>query len=423
MTQKEEIKEKEYALVVDKAGNRLSPTPIGNAWYLIRKGRANMVSKYPMVIQLNKVIEEKDKSEFILGIDDGSKYVGIAIVQDCGTKVKPVLKGTIIQRQDVKKLMTDRRNYRQYHRLHKRYRPIRRNNRSSSKRRGRLTPSIKQKKESILRVINRLQKYLKIHRIVLEDSAFDIRALTDGYKPYKWQYKESNRLDENLRVATLMRDRYICQECGKKDCRLEAHHVMPRRVGGSDSIHNLITLCSRCHNKITGIEGDYIDKYLEKINGRKVYTRDANHVMQGKTYLREKLNEIANLSITLGSETATRRIEMGIDKSHSNDAIVITGVDVTREDCEIKNWTIKPMRRQSKAVNKEDRPFKHRDLVKYTKKDGTYYIGYIIAIHSNRNTCNIQTLGGKILNRYGLNRCTLIYRFNKIYWFDRGVSI
>ena len=92
------------------------------------------------------------------GIDDGSAHVGLAIVQKCPIKNKVVFKGTIEQRQDVKHLIDVRRGYRRYHRYHKRYRPMRFNNRSSSKRIGRLAPSIKQKKDAILMKI--LEKQL-----------------------------------------------------------------------------------------------------------------------------------------------------------------------------------------------------------------------------------------------------------------------
>lgn len=139
---------KEYCFVVDKNNKPLAPTKMNKGWYLIRKGKAILKSMYPMVIQLEKEIKtnKNDKSYIVCGIDDGSIHVGLAIVQKCPTKNKVVFKGTIEQRQDVKHLMDVRRGYRHYHRYHKRYRPMRFNNRSSSKRIGRLAPSIKQKK-------------------------------------------------------------------------------------------------------------------------------------------------------------------------------------------------------------------------------------------------------------------------------------
>ena len=40
----------EYAFVLDNNCKQLYPTKVVKAWYLIRKKRATLVSKYPMVI-------------------------------------------------------------------------------------------------------------------------------------------------------------------------------------------------------------------------------------------------------------------------------------------------------------------------------------------------------------------------------------
>lgn len=228
----------EYCFVVDKNNRPLAPTKVNKGWYLIRKGRAKLKSKYPMVIQLEKEVEsdEDDESHMVCGVDDGSVHVGLAIVQKCPTKNKVVFKGTIEQRQDVKHLMDIRRGHRKYHRYHKRYRQVRFNNRSSSKRTCRLAPSIKQKKDAILRVLYQLNKWVNIQEYYLEDVCIDIRAMTDDYKPYRWQYQKSNRLDENLRKAAIIRDGCRCQECGKSNCILEVHHIRARRYGGADTI-------------------------------------------------------------------------------------------------------------------------------------------------------------------------------------------
>lgn len=409
-------KQKEYCFVLDKNNKKLSSTPINNAWFLIRKQRAILISKFPMIIKLKKEIKdnEKDESEFVCGIDDGSKHVGIAIIQKCKTKNKVIFKGVIEQRQDVKHLMDVRRGYRKYRRGHKRYRKQRYNNRASSKRKGRLPPTIKQKKDAILRVINRLYQWCNIHKIILEDVKIDIRALQEGKKLYKWQYQKSNRLDENLRTATLMRDNYTCQECGKKDCILEAHHIVPRRLNGADIITNLITLCDKCHDKTESNEEKFIHKYQLMIKGKNIRFDYAQHVMQGKTYLRSELSKIAELELTTGSETANKRIDWNIEKSHSNDAIVICGLKP--DTYEVKEWIIKPMRRQSKAKHNKVEGFKHRDLVKYTKKSGETYIGWITAMYPDKKQVSINTLDGKILKRYGIKSLSLLWRFNKIYW-------
>lgn len=96
-----------YAFVIDAEGKQLSPTKETKAWYLIRKGKAKLISKYPMVIQLRKTVIESDicKDEVRCGIDDGGLHTGIALVQKGITKNKVIFKGTIEHRKDVKKLM------------------------------------------------------------------------------------------------------------------------------------------------------------------------------------------------------------------------------------------------------------------------------------------------------------------------------
>lgn len=86
-----------YCFVIDKNNQPLAPTKVNKGWYLIRKGRARLKSKYPMVIQLDKKVKinKNDKSYMVCGIDDGSAHVGLAIVQKCPTKNKVVFKGLL----------------------------------------------------------------------------------------------------------------------------------------------------------------------------------------------------------------------------------------------------------------------------------------------------------------------------------------
>lgn len=328
-----------YAFVLDANGKQLAPAKEQKAWFLIRKKRAALVSKYPMVIQLKKEIPENEicKDEIRCGIDDGGLHVGIALVQKCKTKNKVVFKGTIEQRNDVKHLMEVRRSYRHYHRYHKRYRPARFDNRKSSKRKKRIAPSILQKRQAIIRVIHWLNKWINITNYWLEDVSIDIRALTDGYKPYRWQYQKSNRLDENIRKAAILRDGGKCMECGKLNCRLEVHHIKPRRRNGSDTLDNLITLCKSCHQKTEGQEELYMDRYFSLLKSSDHKNLNyAQHVMIGKEWLRKQLSSLGVLYLTNGGDTANKRIDWNIEKSHANDAVCITNAvkSIKKEDIE-----------------------------------------------------------------------------------------
>lgn len=409
-----------YTFVLDVNGKRLAPTKEQKAWFLIRKKRATLVSKYPMIIQLKKKVSDEEicKDEFRCGIDDGGLHVGIALVQKCQTRSKVIFKGIIEQRKDVKHLMDARRGYRHYHRYHKRYRPARFNNRSSSKRKGRIAPSILQKCQATIRVINQLNKWINITNYWLEDVAIDIRALTDGYKPYRWQYQKSNRLDENIRKAVILRDNCKCMECGETNCKLEVHHIKPRRLNGSSTLDNLITLCTKCHQKTEGSEELYMNKYFALLNSSDNKNLNyAQHVMIGKKWLRVQLSNLGMLYLSNGGDTANKRIDWGIEKSHSNDAICIT--DLKPDTCEIKEWTIKPIRRQSKAKTDNVLGIKHKDLVEYTFRNGETHRGYVTALYPKQNALNFKS-PTKCCNKVNAKKCKLLWRYSKIYWLNNG---
>lgn len=407
-----------YVFVLDANGKHLSPTKEQKAWFFIRKKRATLVSKYPMVIQLNKEIPDDKicKDEIRCGIDDGGLHTGIALVQKCQTKNKVLFKGVIEQRNDVKHLMDVRRGYRRYHRYHKRYRPARFNNRSSSKKEGKIAPSILQKRQATIRAVAQLNKWINITDYWLEDVAIDIRALTDGFKPYKWQYQKSNRLDENIRKAVILRDGCQCVECGRTNCKLEVHHIKPRRLNGSNALSNLITLCERCHQNTEGREELFMDKYFALLNSSdNKYLNYAQHVMIGKKWLREQLSSLGILHLANGGDTANKRIDWNIEKFHSNDAICITNLQP--DTCDVKEWTIKPMRRQSKAKADNVLGIKHRDLVEYTFKSGETHRGYVTALYPKQNAINFQS-PTKHCKKVSAKKCRLLWKFNKIYWLD-----
>ena len=410
-----------YAFVLDADGKQLAPTKEQKAWYLIRKKRAVLVSKYPMVIQLNKVVDNDDicKNEIRCGIDDGGLHTGIALVQKCQTKNKVLFKGTIEQRNDVKHLMEVRRGYRRYKRYHKRYRQKRFNNRASSKRKGRIAPSILQKRQAIMRTIKQLNKWINITSYWLEDVAIDIRALTDRYKPYRWQYQQSNRLDENIRKAVILRDGCKCMECEKTNCILEVHHIKPKRLNGSNTLGNLITLCSSCHQKTEGKEEQFMQHYFAMLDSSDDKNLNyASHVMIGKNWLRKELSLLGPLHLTNGGDTANKRIDWNIPKSHANDAICIT--DLKPEEYQLKEWTIKPMRRQSKAKTDNVLEIKHRDLVEYTYKNGETHKGYVTALYPELNALNFQS-PTKHCKKVNAKKCKLLWKYNKIYWLENVI--
>lgn len=296
--------------VVNQNGHPLMPCKPSKARKVLRDGRAKVTCRSPFTLQLLWDCEEHVQ-EVIVGIDKGSHVTGLS----CIGKAEILLSGEIHHRLDVKEKMENRRAHRRSRRHRKWYRPKRFNNRSSSKRRGRLPPSIKTNVEEVIRVIKRLP--LPVSSIVIEDVQVDIARLNNPTLKGS-QYQDPTRLDENLRIACLMRDGYTCQHCSKRDVRLEAHHIVFQEHGGKDTLENLLTLCDQCHHhlhqgkitlKITGVHG-----HLDQI---------AQRSMQGKSYLYATLGKQTAFSTIFGYQTATLRKARGLPKEHDADALCI----------------------------------------------------------------------------------------------------
>ncbi|HEY3991394.1 MAG TPA: RNA-guided endonuclease IscB [Ktedonobacteraceae bacterium] len=299
-----------FVSVRNEDGAALMPCSPAKARKLLQAKNAKIVDYRPFTIQLGWQCEGQTQ-DVTCGIDKGSSVTGLTCVGN-GTAL---LAAEISHRRDVKEKMDDRRARRKSRRARRWYRPARFWHRASSQRSGRLPPSIKTNVEEVIRVVRQLP--LPISAIVIEDVQVDIARLNDPTLQGS-RYQDPTRLDENLRIACLMRDGYHCQQCGKQHSRLEAHHIQFREHGGKDALANLFTLCEQCHHtlhqgkialKVTGVSG-----HLDRI---------AQRTMQGKTHLYTTLSALAPLTKVFGYETATYRKYRELPKTHIIDALCI----------------------------------------------------------------------------------------------------
>lgn len=153
--------------VVDAEGIPLLPTSPVRDRLLLTRGKADVECVVPFTIKLRRVVENPT-GEFEVGLDDGSKYVGVAIVND--TTKEAVFVGEIELRQDVKRFVKQRAQYRRSRRSRKlRHRQPRFSNRIGSK----LPPSIRTRKDSIVRFVKDMQKRVNITRATVEEVSFN----------------------------------------------------------------------------------------------------------------------------------------------------------------------------------------------------------------------------------------------------------
>jgi 5-methylcytosine-specific restriction endonuclease McrA len=341
--------------VINKNGNPLMPCKPAKARKLLRDGKAKPVKRVPFTIQLTWDCEE-NLQPITIGIDKGSKITGFCAIANG----EILMSGYINHRTDVKKNLETRAANRRQRRSRLWYRAPRFDNRASSKRSGRLPPSIKANADEIIRVVNKLP--LPITSIIIEDVLIDIARLNDPKLEGK-DYQKSNRLHENLRLATLLRDDFCCQQCGVKNTRLEAHHIKLTSEGGKDTINNLITLCSKCHSKVHSgkiqlkSKGKGVSGFKDKI---------AQRTMQGKHYLYSSLNKKYGLDRVYGYQTAEFRKEIGLPKDHDSDALAIatlgTGEFINFHRENFYNINFRPV--QTRRIY-HDLPVSKRGRVKY----------------------------------------------------------
>lgn len=387
--------------VIDAQGKPCLPCHPARARRLLKNGKAKLVSVSPFTIQINKVVDNPVGS-FTVGIDDGAKEVGIAVVNE-HTK-ETVFRGTIKLRQDVSKKMLQRRQYRRTRRSRNiRYREARFDNRKPIM----PPPSIRTRKDSTIRVIQDLGKRLNITKAVVEQGQFDTSSLAKGRKLEGVEYQQSDFEGNNFRQKVLWRDKYTCQKCGSKD-NLHAHHIRPKSKGGTDTVNNGISLCKDCHNALH--DG------LWQINKKPNHFKYPAHLQIGKWYLYNGLKGMGlQVGRCFGWMTSKWRQTIGLTKSHPSDAISMVCKDYMPV-LSCREYLIIPRRKKVWENNPtktciEKNGFRHWDLVKAMHRTKGIVIGSIRSL--KKNCVTIRT---KFDSNFPVSytKTRLLYRFNGI---------
>lgn len=295
--------------VINKNGNPLIPCSPAKAKHLLKAGKAKVIRRTPFTIKLLWESEENTQ-EVIAGMDTGSKTIGCATTANG----KVVYQSEVQVRQDVSKKMERRKMYRRNRRSRKtRYRKARWQNRASTRKEGRLAPSIKSKIESHLREKKFVESILPVSRWVVETASFDIHKISNS-DVSKWDYQNGNQKGfYNVKAYVLHRDGYQCQKCKIKKCKLHVHHIVFRIKGGTDTPNNLIVLCESCHDKL------HNDEF--KIKGVRSKTKHATEIGVVKSQLKKQFGEFEE---TFGYQTKYKREQiLGLPKTHYYDAVAI----------------------------------------------------------------------------------------------------
>lgn len=318
--------------VLKQNGQPFMPTErFGKVRRILKEGKAKVVRREPFTIRLLYEPETDVVQECYCGVDTGSKHVGVAVVGND----KVLYQSQTELRDDIKRKMDRRRDFRKSRRFKKtRYRKSRFLNRSNSIRNDRLPPSVKHKVHAHIDEIEFCKKILPISdkNLILEVSQFDTALMKNpslmDEKIKHWGYQKGfNYGYSSRRKAVLHRDNYTCQCCGKKNCRLEVHHIKFRQNGGTDDEENLITLCEDCHK---GIHAGTVE-----LNKKPKKSKNLKHATHMSIIRSRLLKEYPDAIETFGFVTSENRNHLKLKKDHYIDACVIASGGLGFRDLDV----------------------------------------------------------------------------------------
>lgn len=311
--------------VLSSTGVRLMPTTCYKARKLIKNGKAVIRSYDPFTIKLTQR-ENGSIQPIEYCCDTGYQHIGISIKsakhEYVGVQVNAL--------KDEKKHHKDTTTYRRTRRNRKtRYRKKRFDNRKATKPKGWLAPSIRHKKELHLAQIQKYAIVFPITSIVFEMGEFDtqkLKAIEEGRPvPVGIEYQQGEQYGfDDVRNAVFTRDDHRCVCCGRgieDGAILHVHHLKYRSLGGTNRMRNLVTVCERCHTPTNHQKDGLLWKLMKKYKVKDFKGATFMTVVRWQMY--EELKTMfpdTEIHLTYGSRTKEARRQLGVKKSHINDA-------------------------------------------------------------------------------------------------------
>ena len=397
--------------VLNKNGKPLMPTTRGgHVRHMLKEQKARVVRTKPFTIQL--LYETKDAVQPLhLGIDPGRTNIGVAVVKENGTAVFTAHLET--RSKEIPKLMKKRKDSRRARRTNgRRCRRQRRakadgtiskkcvkqttaQNGSDSKRAkeigvikrhlpgcekdvlcigiknkevrftnrtrpiGWLTPTANQLLQTHVNLVKKIQKFLPISDVVLEINKFAFMQL-DNPNIQKWQYQQGPLYKkESLESAVSEMQEYHCLFCKKPIDHY--HHVVPQHKNGSNTIGNIVGLCTR-HHDLVHKETAWQEKLAKKKIGLNKKYGALSVLNQIIPALTKEMGVLfpKHFFVTRGKSTYDYRAAHGVSKDHWLDAYCIACSVLPNDVCDNSinsrvPYELKQFRRHDRrALHKEN---------------------------------------------------------------------
>ena len=230
--------------VLDKDQKPLMPCLPARARELLNKGKAAVFRLHPFTIIL-KTRQGGNLQSAECKLDPGGQTTGIAVVGHFLKGKKVLWAGHLLhRRKEVRENLTSRRALRRSRRSRQlRYRAPRFNNRKSDRL---FAPSIQSVAQNIFNWVKRIRNFCPINFLAVEAARFDIQKMLNP-EISGIEYTQGTLAGYEVREYLLEKFKHTCAYCGAKEVPVEIDHVVPRSLGGSNRISNLILACRSCN--------------------------------------------------------------------------------------------------------------------------------------------------------------------------------
>ena len=213
---------------------------------------------------------------------------------------------------------------------------------------GWLTPSARNLVEIHINLVKKVQQFLPITNLIVENNIFDFQKL-ENTDIQNWEY--------NKGILYGFKDYkdYISKQQGNK-CLLcnnkieHYHHIFYKSNNGSNTTNNFVGLCEDCH---TLVHNDFT--YEQELLDRKQGLKKKYEIGLLNSCMSTIIEELSNLLPTIvctGYDTKNIREKFNLSKDHNIDgfAISLFGRDINSINLKSNTYTICHFKKKSNGI-------------------------------------------------------------------------
>ena len=182
-------------------------------------------------------------------------------------------------------------------------------------------------------MVKKIQKFLPISDVVLEINKFAFMRL-DNPNVQKWQYQQGPLYQKaNLEETVSEMQEHHCLFCKKKIDHY--HHVVPQHKNGSNTIDNIIGLCTQ-HHDLVHKDATWQKRLAKKKTGLNKKYGALSVLNQIIPALTKELSSLfpKRFFVTNGKSTYDYRAAHGVSKDHWLDAYCIACSVLPNDTCD-----------------------------------------------------------------------------------------